>query len=80
MTKHIMELDMNMNERDLENLKFLLSASQETLNDWYNTVDDDDIDYAMELLHQYRLELIDAAVEESSLREANDVLTYIMEK
>jgi DNA-binding MurR/RpiR family transcriptional regulator len=73
-----MELDMN--ERDLENLKFLLSASQETLNDWYNTVDDDDIDYAMELLHQYRLELIDAAVEESSLREANDVLTYIMEK
>jgi DNA-binding MurR/RpiR family transcriptional regulator len=75
-----MELDMNMNERDLENLKFLLSASQETLNDWYNTVDDDDIDYAMELLHQYRLELIDAAVEESSLREANDVLTYIMEK
>lgn len=78
MTKHIMELDMN--ERDLENLKFLLSASQETLNDWYNTVDDDDIDYAMELLHQYRLELIDAAVEESSLREANDVLTYIMEK
>ena len=39
-----------MNPHDKENLKFLMSVSPEVLQDWYNTVSQEDVDYAMELL------------------------------
>jgi hypothetical protein len=39
-----------MNPHDKENLKFLMSVSPEVLRDWYNTVSQEDVDYAMELL------------------------------
>jgi hypothetical protein len=41
---------LDMPEEDLENLRFLLTASQETLRDWYFSVDQDDIEYAFELM------------------------------
>ena len=69
-----------MNDRDRDNLNFLLTASTEVLHDWYNHVDDDDIQYALELLHAYKLELIDEAAELSDMREANEAISYIMEK
>jgi hypothetical protein len=69
-----------MDQHDRDNLNFLLSASSEVLLDWYNHVDDDDVVYALELLNFYKLELIDQAAELSELREANEVLSYIMEK
>ena len=40
----------NMNKHDEDNLRFLLTVSPETLRDWYNSVSQDDIDYAKELL------------------------------
>lgn len=69
-----------MDQHDRDNLNFLLSASADVLRDWYEHVDDDDVQYALELLHAYKLELIDQAAEISDMREANEVLSYIMEK
>lgn len=41
---------LDMSESDIDNLKFLVTASAETLRDWYFSVDADDIQYAQELL------------------------------
>lgn len=47
-----------MNHHDRENLKFLLSASPETLKDWYEKVDPEDHEYAMELIKTFQAELM----------------------
>ena len=46
-----------MDDNDRENLAFLLNASPDVLQDWYNTVDEDDHEYASELLAKYSEEL-----------------------
>ena len=46
-----------MNDHDKENLNFILNASNETLKDWYKTLDPDDIGYAQELLTTAALEV-----------------------
>jgi len=51
------------NERDRENLKFLMACDQETLQDWFQHTGTDDLDYAWELLAAYSREL-DLAAEE----------------
>jgi guanylate kinase len=47
-----------MNKHDRDNLNFLLNASKSTLNDWYDKVGQDDIEYAFELLAQAKAELL----------------------
>lgn len=42
-----------MNPHDLDNLRFLLSANKQQLQQWYNTVSNDDLRYANELLDRY---------------------------
>lgn len=44
-------------EHDQSNLDFLLNASVEVLNKWYEQVDDDDLLYANELLIKYRKQI-----------------------
>lgn len=39
-----------MNDHDFENLRFLLLATPDVLADWFQTVDEDDHEYAIELL------------------------------
>lgn len=46
-----------MSVRDRANLQFLLTASPEVLREWYDTVEEDDIIYAMQLLDRYSVEL-----------------------
>jgi hypothetical protein len=46
-----------MNQHDRDNLHFLLTASPEVIKDWYSKMDQDDIDYAYELLAAYSKEL-----------------------
>lgn len=46
-----------MTQYDLDNLRFLLTVSKETLKDWFNTVDEDDILYATELLEQAKTDV-----------------------
>lgn len=46
------------NKRDRDNLMFLLTAPQFVLSDWQAQADEDDLNYAQELLDSYRAELI----------------------
>lgn len=71
-----------MNNNDKENLQFLLSASEETIRDWYTKTTEEDHDYAMELLRSYSQELrneisarIEIQLETSNFKEADAVLT-----
>lgn len=40
-----------MSEEDIENLRFLLTIDEATFEDWASKVDEDDFDYAIELLN-----------------------------
>lgn len=46
-----------MNSHDKSNLKFILSLDEQAFEDWYACLDQDDIEYAMELLKQARTEV-----------------------
>lgn len=50
-----------MNDRDYDNLQFLLNVSSDKLEEWYDNIvatgDEDDIAYALELIHTARTEL-----------------------
>lgn len=47
-----------MNDWDRDNLNFLLTIDSETFEDWLQQADEDDIDYAIELLRAAKSELI----------------------
>ena len=46
-----------MNNHDRANLEFMLSADKVTLAEWYNSLSEDDLAYANELLQAARIEL-----------------------
>ena len=52
-----------MNEYDRENLKFLLTIDEATFKDWYDQMDDEDHEYAQELLNRYAQELKERSAE-----------------
>ncbi len=71
-----------MNDRDLDNLQFLLTITASQLEAWYDDIvahgDQDDIDYAMELIHTARneielqlLEIHDSEAEQDYTQAAN---------
>ncbi len=64
-----------MNQHDKDNLDFLLNASPEVIQDWYNKVEDDDILYAFELLEMAREELIEQQMAGSDLSEARAIIS-----
>jgi len=47
-----------MNDWDKDNLNFLLTISSETFEDWLSQADEDDVEYAIELLRVAKSELI----------------------
>ena len=47
-----------MNQHDRDNLDFLLNATPEIIQDWYEQMSDDDIEYAFELLEAHSQELL----------------------
>lgn len=63
-----------MNQRDRDNLDFLLNASPEIIQDWYNKVEDDDILYAFELLEMAKEELIEQQIAGSDLSDARAII------
>jgi len=63
-----------MNQRDRDNLDFLLNASPEIIQDWYNKVEDDDILYAFELLEMAKEELIEQQMAGSDLSDARAII------
>lgn len=52
-----------MNEYDLNNLNFILSLNVRGLHEWWDSISQDDKEYALELLRCYKFELIDRAVD-----------------
>jgi hypothetical protein len=46
-----------MNDYDRSNLNFIRSLNEEQFDEWYASISLDDIDYALELLKEARLEL-----------------------
>ena len=61
-----------MNKHDLQNLNFIMSLSDEGFDEWIMGINDDDINYAIELI-QYRREQL--AVEASDLIDLSDDFT-----
>lgn len=47
-----------MTERDKENLDFLLNVSEKTFVRWLFQADEDDIEYALELIQQHNKNII----------------------
>ena len=45
-----------MNKRDRDNLNFILSLNEEQFDEWIETLDADDLDYAVELIRIGRTE------------------------
>jgi hypothetical protein len=71
-----------MNDHDKNNLLFLLNSSRATVLEWTKTVTEDDMDYALELLHTYRAELdareLALAEDDMDMSESALVLGKIM--
>jgi len=71
-----------MNDHDRDNLNFLLTVSQEVFEDWFDQADQDDVDYALELLAKRKAELTLQELEFSDVvkdtTEANQVLRKFM--
>jgi len=53
-----------MNDHDYQNLRFLLLSSPEVIADWFQKVDDDDHEYAIELLEAATMKDVIAILEE----------------
>lgn len=67
-----------MNQHDKDNLQFLLTASPAVLKDWYDKVDRDDHEYAIELIKLHTAEIIVHNMEQTDdvadLSEARQIL------
>jgi hypothetical protein len=70
----------DMSERDRQNLEFLMTANDDVLTDWFQNMEDDDVNYAFELLETAKLNLIDQATELSDLSDAEKYLSQLMRK
>lgn len=76
-----------MNERDQNNLNFILSLDKEGLDKWIQQLDGSDVYYARTLLAKARdqvntaaMKALDEAVELSDLNEARDIISRIKAK
>jgi hypothetical protein len=62
--------------RDYKNLQYILSKNPHELLDWWNTLNDEDQAYALEIIVDYRKMLDEPIVEDLSI--ARDVLKQFM--
>ena len=58
-----------MNQHDKNNLSFLLNSTPETLKHWYDSVNGDDHEYALELIRQHSSEIILSRLEMTDEQE-----------
>lgn len=47
-----------MNDKDMNNILFILTSSQEKLEQWWHSIDDEDKEYALWIIKSYQEELI----------------------
>jgi hypothetical protein len=62
-SKKLRELSDSLDDNDFQNLEFLLTASAEGYREWQAQADDDDLEYATELLIEYNLMIQEALCE-----------------
>jgi hypothetical protein len=60
-----------MNEWDRDNLHFILNTTDDSFEDWLDQADNDDIDYALNLIRTAKAELL--TQEHELLDEVNDM-------
>lgn len=68
-----------MNDYDRGNLEFLLNADKETLLEWYNVVDEDDHEYASELMMLYSEELVikNRLIDDTEILKTQDAILLL---
>lgn len=54
-------------ERDYKNLQYILNKNPQELYEWWNSLDDEDQAYALEIITAYRKMLDEPIVEDYSL-------------
>lgn len=62
--------------RDYKNLQYILNKTPDELYEWWNSLDDEDQAYALEIIIEYRKMLDEPLVEDLSI--ARDVLKQFM--
>jgi hypothetical protein len=62
--------------KDYNNLQYILNKTPDELHEWWNSLDDEDQSYAMEIIIEYRKMLDEPIVEDLSL--ACDLLKQFM--
>jgi len=71
-----------MNDHDRNNLNFLLTVSQKVFEEWFDQADQDDVDYALELLAKRKAELtlqeLEFADDVEDTTQANSLLKGFM--
>jgi hypothetical protein len=73
---------MNYTQDDINNLRFLLVSSKETLVAWYHEMSDEDTDYAMELLKNADISVVvnilyPNDVEENEIDDVSDAMNVL---
>jgi len=62
--------------KDYNNLQYILNKTPDELHEWWNSLDDEDQSYAMEIIIEYRKMLDEPIIENLSL--AKDLLKQFM--
>ncbi len=62
-SKKLRSLSDSLDDNDLHNLEFLLTVSEGSYREWQAQADDDDLEYAVELLIEYNLMIQEALCE-----------------
>jgi hypothetical protein len=77
-------MESNMNPNDIKNLEYIKSLTEEQFDEWIETLAEDDINYALELLQNARANLVlmevELADDVEDLTAAQTVLAQIMAK
>ena len=64
-----------MNAHDRSNFEFIMALSPTQFDEWYATIDLDDVEYAIELCQAARLELSMAIEEVEDVSQASKLLS-----
>lgn len=67
-----------MNDHDRNNFQFIMSLSSEQFDEWYSSIDLDDVEYAIELCQRARLELAMNVDDVKDVTQANQALKKFM--
>lgn len=69
-----------MNQHDRDNLNFILSLDEAGFDEWYATLSDDDVDYALEIIKAGRSEMIVQVAEmQDDVEDCTEAMTVLKE-